>query len=103
MCANFNLLFKIHLALGILALLIFGIGSFSDGLTEFGKIFLPLSALFWSSLHLSIAWGCKLNSNKARIASRVCGFLFMPFAPVGTILGLILFENTKKQCESART
>ncbi|WP_158770021.1 hypothetical protein [Paraglaciecola sp. L1A13] len=99
--ANFKTLTKWHIFLGFLSFFLFGIPNFfaGDSITEAGKFYLPLVNIFFPLLHFSIAYGCKLQSEYGRVASRICGFLLMPFFPAGTIIGFILFENTKKKFE----
>lgn len=92
---------KAHCWLGGLSVLIFGGIPLIDpgSITESGKVGLPLTATFFGALHFSIAFGCLKNLNGARLASKICGFLFMPLFPIGTVVGIILFENSKKDHE----
>ncbi|WP_428719105.1 hypothetical protein [Undibacterium curvum] len=95
--ANYRILFKTHLALVVIIFLFFGSISifFQDNLTPSGKIVIPIEFVFFTLLHGTIAYGNKKESNKARIASRVCGFLLFPFFPIGTVFGIFLLENSK--------
>lgn len=97
--ANFKTLTKWHVFLGILSLILFGIPNFlaGDNITEAGKFYLPLMNVLFPLLHFSIAYGCNIQSEFGRLASRTYGILLMPFVPFGTIIGFILFENTKKK------
>ncbi|WP_037457953.1 hypothetical protein [Shewanella sp. HN-41] len=96
--ANFKTLVKIHVSLGVVSFVLFGISTFSsDTLTESGKFYLPIVTFFFPAFHFSIAYGCQKKKEIARIVSRVTGFLLMPFFPVGTIIGFIIFENTKNK------
>ncbi|TMN86349.1 hypothetical protein CWB72_19925 [Pseudoalteromonas phenolica] len=97
--ANFKTLMKMHIFLGLLSFILFGIPTFgaSDSLTEACKFYLPIVTLFFPLLHFSIAYGCKIKSELARVISRITGILMMPLFPIGTVIGFIIFENTKKK------
>lgn len=101
--ANYALLTKIHFWLGLLSFFLFGIPTFTADLTESGKVYLPLTTLVFPSIHFVIAYACKLKLNKGRVASRIVGFCLIPFFPVGTILGFVLFQNTKKEFRATST
>ncbi|MCC2608188.1 hypothetical protein [Planctobacterium marinum] len=103
MDANYPLLAKIHFWLGLLSFFLFGIPTFTADLTESGKVYLPLTTVIFPSLHFTIAYACKIKSNKGRVASRIVGFCFMPFFPVGTILGFALYENSKRKFQAIST
>ncbi|TDF35468.1 hypothetical protein EYS14_18795 [Alteromonadaceae bacterium M269] len=96
--ANFKTLVRTHCWIGGLSVLTFSSIPLIDpsSVTESGKVALPLVATFFGTLHFSIALGCNKKLNGARLASKVCSFMLIPLFPVGTILGIILFENSKK-------
>ncbi len=100
---NFNTLTNIHLTLGAISFFVCTLpvitspdwlfrGSFLDA----ERIFILVVAIFFPLLHFFIAYGCKTKKEGGRIASRIVGFLLLPFAPVGTIFGLTILDNSKK-------
>ncbi len=97
--ANFKALMKMHMFLGLISFILFGIPAFGsqESLTDAGKLYLPIVTFIFPVLHFSIAYGCKIKSEVARVISRVTGFLMMPLFPIGTVIGFIIFENTKKK------
>ena len=96
---NYKILFRMHIVLGLLVLFLFGfVLLFASGdLTPSGRIYLPIITTVIPLLHLIIAWACKVQSEVGRLASRIVGFIMLIFLPIGTILGLIILQNSKNK------
>jgi len=95
---RFTLLAKINLALGAVGLLILGLATISCWplLSTSGQQLLLAITLLQPTLHLVAALGCYARLNAARVACLLGGVLMLPLFPVGTIIGIVLIENSKR-------
>lgn len=95
---NYKILYRIHLVLGMLVLLAFGFVLFAGGndITPAGRKYLPIVTVVFPLIHFVVAAACFKKSEFGRLASKIIGFLMLPFLPIGTIVGLIIIQNCKK-------
>ena len=107
--AKYQSLKKIHFGLGLFYLAIFGlvyVFAYED-LTPSGRVWIPLVTILFPTIQFLVANGCRLESEMARIASMIIGVVMLPLFPVGTILGLVILQQSRSKnkneevCESS--
>lgn len=90
------------IAYGILlgGLLAFGLG----GLNEQGNLAVSVLSVLLPGLHIGLAWGCKRQSEIARVISLVVGFVMLLWLPIGTLIGYFIIRLADwKSCVGQKT
>lgn len=100
--AKYQSLKKIHFALGLFYLVIFGLIYFFayEDLTPSGRVGIPLVTVLLPTIQFLVANGCRLESELARVASIVIGVVMLPLFPIGTILGLVVLHQSRDKNEN---